>query len=150
MCLNIGIDGKNTMTDQIQPPETSQEEIFKKPQRNSWRVMLPLVVLLIVAIFVALHYGVDKKAIAGGAVAYGIITSAFAWLVGVIGLIPIIGPLIVKVLSIGVIWLLNAIGYLVSYIAIKRGYSKDVLTYRGLTIALITGIVIGYVIGHYI
>lgn len=138
------------MTKQFQPPEFHQEDVFKKPQRNSWKVMIPLLLLLIVLIFVALHYGVDKKAIAGGAVAYGIITSAFTWLVGMIGLIPIIGPLIVKVLSIGVIWLLNAIGYLVSYVAIKRGYSKDVLTYRGLTIALITGIVIGYVIGHYI
>ncbi len=138
------------MSFDIPPTEPGQEEIFKKPQRNSWRVMVPLVVLLVILIFVALHFGVDKKAIAGGAVAYGIVTSAFAWLVGVIGLIPIIGPLIVKVLSIGVIWLLNAVGYLVSYIAIKRGYSKDVLTYRGLTIALIVGIVIGYVIGHYI
>jgi len=101
-------------------------------------------------VMVALHFGVDRKAIAGGAVVYGILTSALTWLVGVIGLIPIIGPLIVKILSIGVIWLLNAVGYLVSYIAIKRGYSKDVLTYRGLTIALITGIVIGYVVGHYI
>ncbi|NOT14811.1 MAG: hypothetical protein HOP21_04370, partial [Methylotenera sp.] len=117
--------------------ELRQDEIFTKPKRNSWRVMLPIVAVLVIAIWVALQYGVDKKAIAGGAVAYGIITSAFTWLVGVIGLIPFVGPLIVKVLSIGVIWLLNAIGYLVSYIAIKRGYSKDVLTYRGLTIALI-------------
>jgi len=52
-------------------------------------------------------------------------------------LIPILGPVIVKVLSIGFIWLLNALGYVVSYVAIKRGYSQDVLTYRGLTVALI-------------
>lgn len=144
------------MTDFQIPPtepnqtELGQDEIFKKPQRNSWRIMLPLLALLVVLVMLALHFGVDRKAIAGGAVVYGILTSALTWLVGVIGLIPIIGPLIVKILSIGVIWLLNAVGYLVSYIAIKRGYSKDVLTYRGLTIALITGIVIGYVIGHYI
>jgi hypothetical protein len=49
-----------------------------------------------------------------------------------------------------VIWLLNSIGYLVSMTAIKRGYSKDVLTYRGLTMALITGIVLGYIIGKLI
>jgi hypothetical protein len=47
---------------------------------------------------------------------------------------------------VGFVWLLNAIGYLVSLIAIRRGYTKDVLTYRGLTIALIVGIVIGYVV----
>jgi hypothetical protein len=56
----------------------------------------------------------------------------------------------VKILSIGFIWLLNAIGYLVAFVAIKRGYSKDVLTYRGLTIALIVGIVIGFIIGKVI
>ena len=74
-------------------------------------------------------------------------TAPFVWLLGVIALVPVIGPVIVKILSIGFIWLLNAIGYLVSYVAIRRGYSKDVLTYRGLTIAVIIGIVIGFVLG---
>ena len=32
----------------------------------------------------------------------------------------------------------------------KRGYSRDVLTYRGVTIAMIIGIVIGYVLGKLI
>jgi hypothetical protein len=77
----------------------------------------------------------------------GLLSNAFAWLLGIIAWVPIIGPLIVKVLSIGFIWLLNAVGYLVSYIAIRRGYSKDVLTYRGLTVAIIIGIVIGFVLG---
>ena len=62
-------------------------------------------------------------------------------------MVPIVGPLIVKLLSVGFIWLLNAIGYLVSFIAIKRGYAKDVLTYRGLTVAVIIGICIGFVLG---
>ena len=35
-------------------------------------------------------------------------------------------------------------------VAIRRGYSKDVLTYRGLTIALLVGIVIGYVVGKFV
>jgi hypothetical protein len=63
-------------------------------------------------------------------------------------MVPIVGPLLVKVLSLSIIWLLNAIGYLVSYVAIKRGYSKDVISYRGVTIALITGIVIGFVLAN--
>ena len=83
-------------------------------------------------------------------VVVGLITNAFAWLLGIVALVPLIGPLIVKILSIGFIWLLNGVGYLVSFIAIKRGYSQDVLTYRGLTIAVIIGIVIGYVLGKLI
>jgi hypothetical protein len=42
------------------------------------------------------------------------------------------------------------VGYLVALVAIKRGYSKDVLSYRGVTIALIIGIVIGFIIGRLI
>jgi hypothetical protein len=86
--------------------------------------------------------------IAGSVVAVGLISNAFAWLLSIIALVPVIGPIIVKVLTIGFVWLLNAVGYLVSYIAIRRGYSKDVLTYRGLTVAVIIGIVIGFVLGR--
>ena len=102
---------------------------------------------MIVLTWFALERDVDKSVIAGSLVAVGLVSNAFAWLLGIITLVPIIGPLIVKVLSIGFIWLLNAVGYLVSFIAIKRGYSKDVLTYRGLTMAVIIGIVIGFIIG---
>ncbi|MGK2952413.1 MAG: hypothetical protein ACSLEZ_08525, partial [Thiobacillus sp.] len=83
----------------------------------------------------------------GSVLVVGLLSNAFAWLLGIIALVPVIGPIVVKVLSIGFIWLLNAVGYLVAYVAIRRGYSKDVLTYRGLTIATIIGIVIGFVLG---
>ncbi len=126
------------------------EVITHPPKRGAWKLMVPLSIVLIAVIYAALYYGWDVKAVAAGVVVFGTISNLFIWILGVIGLVPIIGPLIVKVLSLSVIWLLNAIGYLVSYVAIKRGYSKDVLTYRGVTIALITGIVIGYVIGHYL
>lgn len=109
--------------------------------------MLPVLLFIIALIYLGVHYHINYEIIAGGTVVIGLISGVFAWLVGVVGLIPIIGPLIVKVLSLSVIWLLNALGYIISYIAIRRGYSQDVLTYRGLTIALIIGIVIGFVLG---
>lgn len=109
--------------------------------------MLPLWCAMGGLAWLGLHYNVDRSVIAGSLVAVGLVSNAFAWLMGVIALVPVIGPIVVKVLSIGFVWLLNAVGYLVSYIAIRRGYSKDVLTYRGLTVALIIGIVIGFVIG---
>ncbi len=112
--------------------------------------MLPLWLAIAVLVGLGLHFNVDRSVIAGSVVVVGLLTNAFAWLLGIIALVPIIGPLIVKVLSIGFIWLLNAVGYLVAYVAIRRGYSKDVLTYRGVTIALIIGIVIGFVLGQLI
>jgi hypothetical protein len=115
---------------------------------RNWKIMLPLWIAIGTLVWLGLHFNVDNQAIAGGVVLVGFLSHAFAWLLGMIALVPVVGPLLVKVLSIGFIWLLNAIGYLVSYIAIRRGYSKDALTYRGLTIALIVGIVIGFVLGR--
>lgn len=133
-----------------EPPEIfDSKDIARPPKRGAWKLMVPLSIMLIAVIYAALYFGWDVKAVAAGVVVFATLSNLFMWLLGVIGLVPIIGPLIVKVLSLSIIWLLNAIGYLVSYVAIKRGYSKDVLTYRGVTIALIAGIVIGYVIGHY-
>jgi hypothetical protein len=130
--------------------QASQKSPFGKFNWKDWRIMVPAILLILLLVFVGYRYHVDHKVIAGGTVVIGLLSGAFAWLVGIIGLVPIIGPILVKVLSIGFIWLLNAVGYVISYIAIKRGYSQDVLTYRGLTIALIVGIIIGYIIAQYI
>jgi len=127
--------------------QLSEEELFAKPARASWKIMLPVWAVLLGLVWVGLHFGVDQHVVAGGVLLFGLLSSAFAWLVGVVGLVPFVGPLIVKVLAIPIIWLLNALGYLISFIAIKRGYSQDVLTYRGLTIAVIVGIVVGYILG---
>ena len=132
------------------PEIFDKEVIAQPPKRGAWKLMLPLSILLLAVLFAAWHFGWHAQAVTAGVLLLGVISHALVWVLGVIGLVPFIGPLIVKVLSLSFIWLLNAIGYLVSYTAIKRGYTKDVLTYRGLTIALIVGIVIGYVAGHFI
>lgn len=132
------------------PEENALSDTGPKPWWRNWKVMLPLWTVMGGLVWLGLYFNVDHSVIAGSVVAVGLISNAFAWLLGIIALVPIIGPVIVKVLSIGFIWLLNAVGYLVSYIAIRRGYSKDVLTYRGLTVAVIIGVVIGFVLGKLI
>ena len=125
------------------------------PKRQSrklanWKIMLPVVLVIIFLVWLGIRFGIDELVIAGAALIFAILSGVFTWIVGIIMLVPFIGPLIIKVLSIPLVWLINGIGYLVSYTAIKRGYSKDVLTYRGLTITLIIGIVIGFIIAHLI
>jgi hypothetical protein len=131
------------------PKTFNQQDVVPEPTYGAWKIMLPLTLLLLAVTVAAWHFNWDAKAVAAGVLLFGAVSQVFAWVIGLIGLVPVIGPIVVKVLSLSVIWLLNAIGYLVSYIAIKRGYTKDVLTYRGLTIALIIGIIIGYLIGHF-
>ncbi|MDR2548688.1 MAG: hypothetical protein LBD10_00530 [Desulfobulbus sp.] len=117
------------------------------PWWMNWKFMLPTWGIIAAFIWLGIHFHIDKHIIASSVFLIGLLSNAFAWLLGVIAVVPLVGPLIVKILSLGFIWLLNAVGYLVSFVAIRRGYSKDVLTYRGVTIALIVGIVIGYIIG---
>jgi hypothetical protein len=140
------------MAEPLEPPDNTPEEppeesVSRPPWWRNWKVMLPLWLGIAALVGLGLHFNIDGGVIAGSVVVVGLLSHAFAWLLGIIALVPVIGPIIVKVLSIGFIWLLNAVGYLVAYVAIRRGYSKDVLTYRGLTIAVIIGIVIGYVLG---
>lgn len=136
-----------------EPPEADNPLLLPetppgaRPWWRDWKIMVPLWIAMAGLVWLGIHYHVDGRVIAGGVFVVGFLSNAFAWLLGIIALVPVAGPIIVKVLSIGFIWLLNAIGYLVAFVAIRRGYSKDVLTYRGLTVALIVGIVIGYVMG---
>ncbi|MEO6025133.1 MAG: hypothetical protein ABIP64_18910 [Burkholderiales bacterium] len=126
------------------PPRSSQ------PVWKNYKVMIPLWLLMLGLVLLGLHYGVDKRVVGGGLLLFGLLSNAFAWLIALVGVVPIVGPLIVKILAIPLLWLINGMGYVVSYVAIKRGYSKDVLTYRGLTIALIIGIIMGYILGKLI
>jgi hypothetical protein len=103
-----------------------------------------------VSIAIGIAFGIDDHVIGAVVVLIGILGQAFTMLVAGIGFLPIVGPLAAKFLALPFIWILNGIGYLVSLVAIKRGYSKDVVTYRLITIALLIGITIGYILGKLI
>jgi len=106
--------------------------------------------LIIILVLIGLYLNVDKAVIGGAIVIIGIISQAFVGLLNIIGLIPIIGPIVAKVLALPFFWLINALGYFVSIVAIKRGYTKDVVNYRILTVVFLTGIVFGFILGKII
>jgi hypothetical protein len=122
---------------------------FKLFFQAFWKTIFAWI-LLIVFVIVAIHYNVDKSVIGGSVVIFGIITQAFIGLINIIGLIPLFGPIVAKVLALPLFWLINALGYFVSILAIKKGYSKEVVNYRILTVVLLVGIVIGFVLGKII
>jgi hypothetical protein len=106
--------------------------------------------IIIGAIALGIHFSIDRRIITAAVLLIGIAGHAFAALIAWIGLVPLVGPLIAQVLTLPFIWVLNGIGYLVSLIAIKRGYSKDVINYRMATATLIVGIILGYILGKII
>ena len=123
-------------------------ELRHEFRQGTWKVMLPLLLLLVALMLLALKFGWNLKAVAAVTFAIGLASNLFLWLLGLIAVVPLVGPLVVKILALPFIWVLNGVGYLVSYVAIRRGYSQDVITYRALTLALLLGVVIGFVLGN--
>jgi len=103
-----------------------------------------------ISVYLMLAYKLDIRAITIITLLLGYITNVFAGLVTLVGLVPLIGPLIVKVFTIPFFWLLNGMGYFTSAYAIKKGYGRDIMSHRLITIVLLIGIVLGYILGHLI
>ncbi|MGD9898083.1 MAG: hypothetical protein AB7T22_03050 [Calditrichaceae bacterium] len=122
---------------------------FKLFFKAFWKTIVTWIII-VTFVVVSIHYNVDKTVIGSAVVIFGIISQAFIGLLNIIGLIPIFGPIVAKILALPLFWLINALGYFASIIAIKRGYTSEVVNYRILTVVLLFGIVIGYILGKII
>ena len=107
-------------------------------------------ILVIVMIGGALYFGIDKKIVLFITIVMGVFTQLFTGLGALVGMIPWVGPLIIKVVSIPVFWVLNAMGYVVSGVAIKKGYATELAKSRIVTLGLLIGVILGYILGHLI
>ena len=106
--------------------------------------------LLASIVTLALNYGIDKKIIVFSAFIISVFTEAFVGFSALIAAVPVIGPMIIKIVTIPVFWVFNAMGTLVSGLAIKKGYATELARGRILTLALLIGMIIGYIIGNLI
>ena len=113
-----------------------------------YRKKLLLCLLAFSIIGLALYYGIDKKIIVFAAFIIGVFTELFVGIGALVAAIPLIGPMIIKIISIPIFWILNALGTLVSGIAIKKGYATELAKGRIMTLALLIGMIIGYIIGN--
>ena len=105
---------------------------------------------LAVVVAFAINYGIDKKLIVFSAFIISVFTEAFVGFSALIAAVPIVGPMIIKIVTIPVFWVFNAMGTLVSGLAIKKGYATELARGRILTLALLIGMIIGYIIGNLI
>lgn len=127
-----------------------------RPRVRFWATIRPflrvIILWAIIGLMIALGIwlGVDKKILGLIVAIFGIATQAFSSLLALIGLVPFIGPLAIKIFTLPFFWILNGLGYFLSIFAIRRGYSKEVFSYRMLTIVFLSGIVIGFILGKII
>tara|TARA_Y100000758_G_C15776657_1_gene321714 strand:- start:129 stop:515 length:387 start_codon:yes stop_codon:yes gene_type:complete len=124
---------------------TEKKRFFKR-----YKFHLVLWVLIAVGIVISLQYGIDQKIVVLSTVVLGVFTQVFAGLGALIAMVPIVGPFLVKIVTIPFFWMINALGHGVSIVAIKKGYSDELVKSRVLTVAILIGIVIGYIMGNLI
>ena len=105
-------------------------------------------ILLTTAFICSTNYGIDKKIIVFIAFVISVFTEVFVGLSALIATIPVVGPMIIKIVTIPVFWIFNAMGTLVSGLAIKKGYATELARGRVLTLALLVGTILGYIIGN--
>ena len=117
-----------------------------------WKILvwIILVIALSLAFFYGQQYGINQRIIILVTLALGTFTQIFSGITSLVALIPFFGPFILKVISIPIFYILNAMGWVVSAVAIKKGYVNELSKSRTITLALLVGIIIGYILGNII
>ena len=117
-----------------------------------WRIILWI--LLFTIIYLAFtygnQYGINERIIILATLVLGVFTQIFTGITSLIAIIPFFGPFILKVISIPIFYFLNALGWVISAIAIKKGSVNELSKGRTVTFALLVGIIIGYILGNII
>ena len=117
-----------------------------------WKILLWSVLFSLIGATLVYgpEYGINQRIVVFITLVLGIFTQVFTGITSLIALIPFFGPFILKVISIPIFYILNAVGWIVSGVAIKKGYVNELSKSRTVTLALLIGIIIGYILGNLI
>ena len=117
-----------------------------------WRILVWIILAIAsgLAFFYGHQYGINQRIIILITLVLGTFTQLFSGVTSLIAIIPFFGPFILKVISIPIFYILNAMGWVVSAVAIKKGYVNELSKSRTITLALLVGIIIGYILGNII
>lgn len=116
-------------------------------RRMIFRVIF-IIVLGAILIITGTYFRWDKWIIGGILLLAGFITQAWSSLISLIGGIPGVGHVIVKFLALPLLLIINGIGNMIAFLAIKLGYKREILDTRLLTWAFALGAIIGFIIGE--
>ena len=117
-----------------------------------WKIVIWVLLFTVICLAFSYgkQYGINERIIILATLVLGVFTQIFTGITSLIAIIPFFGPFILKVISIPIFYFLNALGWVVSAIAIKKGYVNELSKSRTVTFALLVGIIIGYILGNII
>lgn len=114
---------------------------------RAYKKALLFAALLVIFVVAANYLGVEGRIIAIVVLVVGWLSQVFAAVLGVVALIPVVGPLIVSIVTLPFFLLVNGIAYVVTLLAVRKGHVRSAVESRILVTALLVGIVIGFVLG---
>ncbi len=100
-----------------------------------------------ILVFLGIKFRWDKAIVGTSVFLVGLITQVFGWFIGLLGGIPILGPLFVKFLGLPLLFVINALGNALIFIGVKMGFKREVLNGRLLVFIFILGMLIGFIVG---
>lgn len=111
------------------------------------RMALVFGILLVLFVVVAKYLGVEGRIVALVVLVVGWLSQAFAFLLALVALIPVVGPLIVSVVTLPFFLVVNGLAYVITLVSVRKGYVRSAIESRILVAALLMGMVIGYILG---
>lgn len=118
-----------------------------EPIRKRFLQVLILFLATGIIILLGAYFRWDKRIIGVGVFLFGLVSQGWSSLVALLGGIPVVGSIIVRFLALPLLFLVNGIGNLLSFIAIKMGYKKEIMDTKLLAWTFAGGLLIGFIIG---
>ncbi len=118
--------------------------------RRYWKSFL-FWTALIAFVAVSWKLNVKREIIAAGAVLWGLITpifgAAITLLLAWIGAVPLVGPIIVSILTWPFFLIINGLAFFASLVGLNVGQGRKVFEARVAAFILAVGILIGFILG---
>ena len=125
--------------------EISLEE--SEPTKKRYIQVLTLFLVGSIIILLGVYFRWDKRIIGIGVFLFGLVSQGWASLVSLLGGIPVVGNVVVRFLALPLLFLVNSLGNLLAFLAIKVGYKKEIMDTKILAWTFAGGLLIGFIIG---
>ncbi len=138
-------ENKNNKDIEKLKDDISLEEAEPKRKRLLQVLVLFLIGGIIITLGIYLRW--DKRLIGIGVFLFALVSQGWSSLVSLLGGVPVVGSIIVRFLALPLLFLVNGIGNLLAFIAIKMGYKKEIMDTKLLAWTFAGGLLIGFIIG---
>ena len=146
--LKLKKDKKKTKKDK--DIEKLKDDIsLEEAEPTKKRYLQVLIMFLVAGVIIALgvFFRWDKRIIGGGVFLFGLVSQGWSSLVSLLSGIPVVGHVIVRFLALPLLFLVNGIGNLLAFLAIKMGYKKEIIDTKLLAWTFASGLLLGFIIG---